>query len=171
MFEPTTLHLPVDATLRRSIEAFLFLEARLLDTDRLDDWLGLYAPDATYWVPLERDQADPYETCSIVYDDRALLETRVRQYRHPRAHARAPRARTVHQVGNVEIEPLDRGECRVRSTLLLVEFRLERQRLFGARVEHRLRPASGMPGEWQIVAKRVDLANSEAELDGISILM
>lgn len=155
---------------RRAVEDFLFLEARLLDEHRLDDWLGLYAADATYWVPLEADQADPFETSSIVYDDRTLLETRVRQYRHPRAHARVPRARSLRQVGNIEIEPAADGMVQVRSTLVLGEFRDERQRTWFGHVSHRLRPAPARPGGFEIVSKRVDLINSEAELDGISIL-
>jgi 3-phenylpropionate/cinnamic acid dioxygenase small subunit len=46
-------------------------------------------------------QKDPFETSSLIHDDRTLLELRVKQYRHARAHARAAAARTVHQVGNV----------------------------------------------------------------------
>lgn len=152
-----------------AIEQFLYREARLLDTGRLDDWLQLFTADGTYWIPLEADQPDPYETSSIVFDDRKLLEARVRQYEHPRAHARTPFMRTVHQVGNVTLlaEDADRGEVVVASTLLLVEFRAERQRVFGALCEHRLRRVDGV---WKIAAKRVDLVNSEGELDGIALL-
>jgi len=96
-----------------------------------------------------------------------LLEIRVRQYGHPRAHARLPSARTVHQVGNVMIVE-DRGnELRTASSLVLIEYRKERQRVFGASVEHRLRRT---PAGLRIAAKRVDLVNSEAELDGIAFL-
>lgn len=151
------------------LEQFLYREARLLDAGRFDDWLALFTDDATYWVPLEANQQDPLETCSHIYDDRTLLEARVRQYRHPRAHSRVPFARTVHQVSNVVLlsEQPERGEVTVGSTLVLIEFRAGRQRTFGALVEHRLRRAGG---DWKIAAKRVDLANSEGELDGLAIL-
>jgi benzoate/toluate 1,2-dioxygenase subunit beta len=147
-------------------EQFLYHEARLLDTQQLEAWLELFTEDATYWVPLERDQKDPLETSSIIHDDRTLLELRVKQARHPRAHARLPLARTVHQVGNVMVED-DKDEVRVRSTLQVVEFRNEKQRLHGALVEHRLRKTNGT---FKIAHKRVDLVNSEGELDGIAIL-
>ena len=152
-----------------ALAQFLHHEARLLDGGRFDDWLALFTADATYWLPLEQGQRDPFETCSILYDDRTLLEARVRQYRHPRAHARTPKARTVHQVGNVMLLGEDRArqELTVGSTLVLVEYRAERQRVFGALCEHRLR-AEG--GRWMIAAKRVDLVNSESELDGLAIL-
>ena len=155
-----------DATLREA-EQFLFREARLLDEHRLDEWLALFTEDATYWVPLERGQKDPWNTSSIIFDDRTLLEIRVRQYKEPRAHARLPAARTCHQVGNVTILEADGGGLRIGSSLVLVEYRKERQRIFGAAVEHRLRRT---PDGLRIAAKRVDLVNSEAELDGIAFL-
>jgi benzoate/toluate 1,2-dioxygenase beta subunit len=150
-----------------NVEQFLYHEARLLDTGQLEAWLDLFTDDATYWLPLERDQKDPLETSSIIHDDRTLLELRVKQARHPRAHARQPLARTVHQVGNVIVSNGTNVEIKVDSTLQLIEFRNERQRIWGALVEHRLRRA----GEsFKIAHKRVDLVNSEGELDGIAIL-
>jgi 3-phenylpropionate/cinnamic acid dioxygenase small subunit len=150
-----------------NIEQFLFHEARLLDTQQFEAWLELFTDDATYWVPLERDQKDAAGTSSIIHDDRTLLGLRVQQARHPRAHARLPLARTVHQVGNVMPLEDKAGELRVASTLQLIEWRQDRQRLWGALVEHRLRRVNG---SFRIVHKRVDLVNSEGELDGIAIL-
>lgn len=151
----------------REIEQFLYHEARLLDMQRYEEWLDLYTEDAIYWVPLEQGQDDPLQTSSIIYDDRTLLELRVRQARHPRAHARLPLVRTVHQVGNVAVLSEVNSEIKVASTLQLVEFRNERQRVWGALVEHVLRrTAAGL----RIARKRVDLVNSEGELDGVAIL-
>ena len=149
------------------VEEFLYREARLLDAQQLEEWLALFTDDATYWLPLERDQRDALETSSIIHDDRTLLELRVKQARHPRAHARLPLARTVHQVGNVMVLSEENGEVRVASTLTLIEFRSEKQRVWGALVEHRLR----REGEsFRIARKRVELVNSEGEIDGVAIL-
>lgn len=144
-------------------EGFLFHEAHLLDAQRYEEWLALFAEDATYWVPLEQNQKDPQETSSLVYDDRTLLELRVKQMRHPRAHARAPLPRTVHQVGNIIVQDLV-----VTSTLTVVEFRNERQRLWAGTVEHQLRRERD---SWLIARKRIDLVNSAGELEGITILL
>ena len=144
-------------------EQFLFHEAHLLDTQRYEEWLALFTEDATYWVPLEQNQKDPHETSSLIYDDRTLLELRVKQFRHPRAHARAPLARTVHQVANVVVNDLV-----VTSTLTVIEFRNEKQRLWAGLVEHQLRRERD---SFRIARKRVDLVNSEGELEGISILL
>ena len=150
-----------------NIEQFLYHEARLLDTQQLEAWLDLFTDDAVYWVPLERDQKDAAETSSIIHDDRTLLGLRVQQARHPRAHARLPLARTVHQVSNIVVMEESGEMLRVASTLGLIEWRQEKQRVWGALVEHRLRRANG---GFRIARKRVDLVNSEAELDGIAIL-
>src|SRR5688572_29695289 len=104
-----------------TVDQFLYYEARLLDTGQLEAWLDLFTHDATYWLPLEQNQKDPLETSSIIHDDTTLLELRVKQARHPRAHARLPLARTVHHVGNVLILEESAGTLRVSSTLQLVD--------------------------------------------------
>ncbi len=147
-------------------EQFLYHEARLLDTQRYEEWLELFTDDATYWVPLEHGQKDAQETSSIIHDDRTLLELRVKQARHPRAHARLPLARTVHAISNVIVHD-EKDSLKVQSALQVVEFRNEKQRLWGALVEHRLRREGA---SFRIAHKRVDLVNSEGELDGIAIL-
>ncbi len=150
-----------------TLEQFLYHEAWLLDTDRFDEWLALYTEDCRYWVPLEHGQIDGENTCSVIHDDRQLLEIRVRQWRHPRAHARVPLPRTVRQVGNVMLLADAGDTLSVRSTLMVTEFRADRQRLFGARVEHQLcRTGQGL----RIRQKRVDLVNAEGPHDGITIV-
>ena len=153
----------------RDIEQFLYREAYLLDRNKLQEWFALFTEDATYWVPLEANQTDPLGTCSIIYDDHRLLDVRVRQASHAWAHARNPLARTCHQVSNVMIlhNPHSDTELLVCSNLVLVEYRQERQRVFGGVCEHRLRRTDE---GWKIAAKRIDLVNSEAELDGIAVL-
>ena len=146
---------------------FLYHEARLLDSGELEAWLALFTEDATYWLPLERGQKGALETSSIIHDDRTLLELRVRQARHPRAHARQPPARTVHQIGNIRIDEEERNEVTVHSTLVLIEFRSEKQTTWGALVEHRLRRSGD---GFHIAHKRGDLVNSEGELEGIAVL-
>ena len=144
-------------------EQFLYHEARLLDEQRYEEWLTLFTEDATYWVPLEQSQKNPHETSSLIYDDRTLLELRVRQFRHPRAHARAPLPRTVHQVGNVVARDLI-----VTSALTVVEFRNEAQRLWAGLVEHQLKRNGD---SFRIARKRIDLVNSTGEIEGLAVLL
>src|SRR6201988_3539383 len=157
-------------------EQFLIHEARLLDDGKFDDWLALFTPDAWYWVPSEREQTDPFDTVSLIYDDRRLLETRVRRLASPRMYSQEPRSRTSRIVGNVTIEetspPLARSRGRVewgytvRSKFMMIEYRREQQRLFGGTALHRLVHCDGPV---MIAWKRVDLVNCDAPLDGITI--
>ena len=147
-------------------EQFLVHEARLLDEGRFDEWLALFTPEAWYWVPSEPDQADPVETVSLIYDDRRLLETRVRRLSSPRMYSQEPRSRTSRMIGNVTIEETEKGFATVRSKFIMIEYRREQQRLFGGTALHRLVQADG---RIMIAWKRVDLVNCDAPLDGITI--
>jgi 3-phenylpropionate/cinnamic acid dioxygenase small subunit len=147
-------------------EQFLLHETRLLDDGKFDAWLALFTPEAWYWVPSEPDQADPVETVSLIYDDRRLLETRVRRLASPRMYSQEPRSRTSRMIGNVSIEENGKGFATVRSKFMMIEYRREQQRLFGGTALHRLVQADG---RIMIAWKRVDLVNCDAPLDGITI--
>src|ERR1700728_3088557 len=159
--------LPAHQTLDiRRCEQFLLHEARLLDDGKFDDWLALFTAEAWYWVPSEPDQADAVETVSLIYDDRRLLETRVRRLASPRMYSQEPRSRTSRIVGNVTVEDADRTSCTVRSKFMMIEYRREQQRLFGGTALHRL----VLTGSRIMIAwKRVNLVNCDAPLDGITI--
>jgi benzoate/toluate 1,2-dioxygenase beta subunit len=150
----------------RRCEQFLLHEARLLDEGNFDDWLALFTPEAWYWVPSESDQADPAETVSLIYDDRRLLETRVRRLASLRMYSQEPRSRTSRIVSNVTIEDADSKSCTVRSKFMMIEYRREQQRIFGGTVLHRLVQSSG---RIMIAWKRVNLVNCDAPLDGITV--
>ena len=150
----------------RRCEQFLLHEARLLDEGKFDDWLALFTSEAWYWVPSEPDQADPVETVSLIYDDRRLLETRVRRLSSPRMYSQEPRSRTSRIVTNVTVEESERSAATVRSKFMMIEYRREQQRLFGGTALHRLVLADG---RIMIAWKRVDLVNCDAPLDGITI--
>ena len=146
-------------------EQFLLHEARLLDDGKFDDWLALFTADAWYWVPSEPDQADPHNTVSLIYDDRRLLETRVRRLASPRMYSQEPRSRCSRMVGNVSIEDAEGRAATVRSKFLMIEYRREQQRLFTGTALHRL---VQLDGSIRIAWKRVDLINCDAPLDGIT---
>ena len=148
------------------IEAFLTHEAQLLDEGRYEDWLGLFTADATYWVPLQTNQRDPYETVSLMYDDRRLLETRVRRLMQGGLHAQTPRSAAVRQVTNAAILERDGRGALVRSKFVMVEYRRNAQRVFAGTYLHRLvREGAAL----KIASKRVNLVNSEAELEGLVV--
>ena len=147
-----------DTGLRARVERFLFEEAQLLDEGRFDEWLALYAEDAVYWVPSQPGQNDPQHTASIMYEDVAVLEMRVRRLSHPRAYAFDPAPRTTHLVGNVVVEDARDGLVIVASALVMTEFRGDAITTYSGRVRHELRPQGD---SFLIARKRVDLINCD----------
>jgi 3-phenylpropionate/cinnamic acid dioxygenase small subunit len=150
----------------RRCERFLMHEARLLDDARFDEWLALFTGDAWYWVPSEPGQDNPHDTVSLIYDDRRLLETRVRRLASPRIYSQEPRSRTSRMVGNVTIEDGGGNACTVRSKFVMIEYRRESQRLFAGTALHRLVLADG---GIRIAWKRVDLVDCDAPHDGLVV--
>ena len=153
---------------RARCEAFLIHEATLLDARRFRDWMELFAEDGTYWVPAAPDQASPFDQASLFYDDRDLMRTRVERLEHPRIHVQTPPSRTAHLVGNVLIEQVDeaKGEYVVGSTVIMVEYRDEAQRVFAGRQRHRLRRDGA---SFRIVQKRVDLINCDSAFEAMAV--
>jgi 3-phenylpropionate/cinnamic acid dioxygenase small subunit len=149
-------------------EGFLIHEARLLDEARFDEWLALFTADAWYWVPSEPGQKSPRDTISLIYDDRRLLETRVRRLSSPRIYSQEPRSRTSRIVANVTIEEAaaDGSACTVRSKFQLLEYRRNAQTTYAGTSFHRLvRAGDGIRIAW----KRVDLVNCDAALEGLLV--
>ena len=153
---------------RGEIEEFLIHEARLLDERRFRDWMGLFSDDGTYWVPAVPDQESPFDQASLFYDDHDLMRTRIERLEHPRIHVQTPPSRTAHLIGNVLIESVDEAkrECVVRSTVIMVEYRDEQQRIFAGRQHHRLRREGDA---LRIVEKRVDLINCDSAFEAMAV--
>ena len=153
---------------RAAFERFLIHEARLLDQRRFRDWMGLFTEDGTYWVPAVPGQKSPFDQASLFYDDRDLMGTRIARLEHPRIHVQTPPSRTVHLVGNAVLEEADeeKGEYVVGSTVIMVEYRDERQRLFAGRQQHRLRREGA---SFRIVQKRVDLINCDSAFEAMAV--
>jgi len=133
-------------------EQFLLHEARLLDEAKFDDWLALFTLDGWYWVPSEPGQTDPHNTVSLIYDDRRLLETRIRRLASPRMYSQEPRSRTSRIVANVTLEDSEGRSATVRSKFLMIEYRREQQRVFAGTAWHRLE--ARRPGQLRRAARR-----------------
>lgn len=154
----------------RAVEKLLQTEARLLDEGRYADWLALYAEDCEYWVPATPAQTDAREQVSLFYEDRTLMETRVRRLGHSKAHSLVPPVRTSRLVGNIDIASAAGVpfELVVTSSFHLIEFRHAAQRIFGGRYRHRIRATdAGL----KIVSKRVDLINCDAAHEVIQVFL
>ena len=148
---------------RERVTDFIYLESRLLDERRFEDWLALYDEDGIYWVPSQVGQASPFDDVSIFYDDKELMRTRVERLNHPRIHIDDPQTRSVRSVSNIEIEcaePGDDYEIRVRAVLCAIIYFQRQQYVYGGRCEYQLRDRNKL----SIVSKRVNLVNCDGLL-------
>jgi benzoate/toluate 1,2-dioxygenase beta subunit len=96
------------------------------------------------------------------------MKTRVDRLEHPLIHVQTPPSQTVHLVGNVLVDAADdaKGEYTLSSNVVMVEYRLDRQRIFAGRQTHRLRRVGQA---LKIAHKRVDLANCESAFEAIAV--
>jgi 3-phenylpropionate/cinnamic acid dioxygenase small subunit len=153
---------------REPFECFLIHEAQLLDQRRFRDWMALFTEDGTYWVPAVPNQESPFNQASLFYDDRDLMKTRVDRLEHPRLHVQTPPSRTAHLIGNTMVEQADeaKGEYLVGSTVIMVEYRDDAQRVFAGQQRHRLRRDGA---SFRIVQKRVDLINCDSAFEAMAV--
>lgn len=173
--DPGPRTLPVEEAQR-----LIFLEARLLDDRRYEDWLELFTEDGLYWVPIHHDGgvADPRTSISIIHDDAQRRGERVFRTLHTPVLDQNPPSRTVHLVSNVEVdpEPTETGDARVWCAQLIAEMRpggqrqvgLGEPRTFAARCEFHFR---NIGGKWLISLKRVGLVDSDRPLYNLTFIL
>jgi 3-phenylpropionate/cinnamic acid dioxygenase small subunit len=149
---------------------FVVREARLIDQQRFDEWLDMYADDAFYWMPLEWNQTDPRLTCSLMYEDKLLLSIRVERLKGARTFSQKPKSRCHHVLQTPQVDSRDAAaNSYVTWTAMhYVETRLEEQTLYAAWATHHL---SVEDGKLKIKLKRVDLINCDAAFGNIQLFM
>jgi 3-phenylpropionate/cinnamic acid dioxygenase small subunit len=149
---------------------FVVREARLIDQQRFDEWLDMYADGAFYWMPLEWNQTDPRLTCSLMYEDKLLLSIRVERLKGARTFSQKPKSRCHHVLQTPQVDSRDASaNSYVTWTAMhYVETRLEEQTLYAAWATHHL---SVENGKLRIKLKRVDLINCDAAFGNIQLFM
>ncbi|RPH44470.1 MAG: phenylpropionate dioxygenase [Burkholderiales bacterium] len=146
----------------------VYLEARLIDDRRFDEWYALYADDAYYWVPLVPGQADGENHTSLMYEDKLLLRLRIERFGNPRSYSLHPQVRCLHVLQQPELESADveTGRWTMRTNELYVETQGGRKQVYAAVVRHTL---SVIDGALRIRLKRVDLLDCDAPLPSIQL--
>jgi ethylbenzene dioxygenase beta subunit len=167
---------PVDVTpeLQLAVTRFVYLEARLLDERRFDEWLALWTPDGMYWMPRRPDQPSPYDHISLMWEDAMLREVRVKRLLRPVVRIEQPPTRTARLVGNVMVDGRTAaGELVVTASFQLTEWRNVAQQRAGA-VTYKLKEgaASGSTSAgFALHMKRVTLVDSDGVLPIIEVFV
>jgi 3-phenylpropionate/cinnamic acid dioxygenase small subunit len=166
----------VEEPLRREIEAFLHLEARLADESRYAEWEALVTDDMHYWVPKGAASYDPAGRLSYINDNRSRLATRIRQLESGLRHAQTPASPMRRVVSNIEVLEADaRGSgaraVTVTSNFVLYELAAQATgtlRVWPGRTLHRLRR---LDGQWRMAAKTVELVTGEMPLPNLTFII
>jgi 3-phenylpropionate/cinnamic acid dioxygenase small subunit len=158
---------PVLADLQRTVEQFLYREARLMDSNDYAQWLELWAPECTYWLPCNDDNADPHTSIALLYENRRQLEDRVWRLSGLHAHAQRPKSRLTRVVSNIEVE-WDGEEVIAYSAFVLCEVRKNETRFWAGRNRHTL--ARGDDG-LLIKTKKVMLANNDTVMSNLTFII
>jgi 3-phenylpropionate/cinnamic acid dioxygenase small subunit len=155
---------------RPDLIAFVYREARLLDEQRFDEWVDLFAPDGRYWMPLEHGQTDRQLTASLMDEDLFLLRLRVERLKGARTYSQKPKSRCHHVLQQPQVDRFDPEANRyvVWTAMHYVEARLDRQDLYAAWTTHELTP---IDGALRIRMKRVDLVNCDAAFGSIQLFL
>ena len=147
--------------LRREFEDLLYHEAWLLDHDRLEEWLGLFAEQVRYWAPVRinqmRGKEDLHRQNLVAHfdDDKIALTMRVQRVRTGAAHADEPPSRVRHFVSNVRVLAAE-GDCaQVTSNFIVFKSRRGRdETLFVGCREDRWRR---LDGAWKLEERLIIL--------------
>ena len=102
------------------VRAFLYREARLLDDRQWDEWIKLYSPRASFWMPSwdDDDQLvdDPQRHVSLIYYPNQGRAWKIASSgsRPSVPGASTPEPRTSHNISNIEIVEERDGELDLR---------------------------------------------------------
>ena len=170
------MSMTIDAPLKNAVPTdqelidFVVREARLIDQQRFDEWLALYADDGYYWMPLEWNQTDPRLTCSLMYEDKLLLSIRVERLKGIRTFSQKPKSRCHHVLQTPQVDSRDEANNSyvTWTPMHYIETRLDDQTLYAVWATHHLTVEDG---RLRIKLKRVDLINCDAAFGNIQLFM
>ena len=158
-----------DPGLRDELRRVIEREARILDENRFEDWLAIYAGECTYWVPGTAGGGDPRREIAIAFDDRRRLEDRVYRLGTGIAWSQAPASRTVRLVSNLEAYLTDdQAIVMLRANFVISEFRAGETRIWSGWTGHRLRRRDE---GWEVLVKQVNLIDHDQNIRNPSIIL
>jgi 3-phenylpropionate/cinnamic acid dioxygenase small subunit len=147
------------------IEQFLYHEAKLLEENKLHDWLGLLTEDVRDLIPAigtvqggtSEGQAEPKLMFHMSDDDKRSLAFKVARLDTGLAHAETPPSRTTRLITNVQVEGrLPGGEVEVSSRFLVLQVRPNAQAwLMGSRKDLLRRTQT----DWKIARRVIHMAD------------
>jgi benzoate/toluate 1,2-dioxygenase beta subunit len=158
---------------RRTVEQFLYREARLADEGDYDAWEALWTDDALYWVPIGGEGGDPEQEMSVIYDNRSRISTRLKQLRTGKRYAQAPPSHLRRVLSNIEFlggrnNAEGDVDLEVAANFLAIESRSRGNHLWGGRTTYRLRRRGD---DLLLAYKKVVLVDNDKPLPTLGFLI
>ena len=158
-----------EAELRAEFEQLIFLEARLMDDSRYEEWLELWdTGECLYWVPLNDFEGDPETRVALIYDNRERIEDRVTRLTSKAVPSQIPRSRLMRSLSNIIILSATDEEISGTSQFILGEVRNDHQTIIFGRNEHVL---VHTPAGLKIKSKKVFLLGSDMTVGNMTYLL
>jgi p-cumate 2,3-dioxygenase beta subunit len=144
-----------DSPTRSQFEDFIYNEVALIDEWRLDEWLALFAEDATYHVPPTgtHDQ-DPSKVLFYVADDYKRLQQRVVRLNKREAHVEFPHSLLRHAITNVRVLKAENGVADVTCNFITYRSKNKTVETYFGMSVYKIDYSSK---SWKIKAKRSEL--------------
>ncbi len=172
----------------RSVEQFLYKEARLLDNKQFHEWLDILTEDVRYWMPSRKFRYSPSSKAlaikdkdryqegglskgnelSIMEETKDTLKLRVDRLETGMAWAEEPPSLTRHIISNIEVEDGESdSEVVVYSNYVIhrVRGRAESDFYVGSREDVLRR----MGDSWKIAQRKIILDQNVLSAKNISI--
>lgn len=139
----------------------LYREAALLDEGRWEEWLGLYAEGALFWMPSWASESEtvdePEHQLNLLYlKGRSHLEDRVFRLRTGDSFASVPMDRTTHLVSNVLVTGVDGVVADARASWLVHSSGLRGDLTRSGSYEYKLQCTAGNA---KILRKKIVMIN------------
>lgn len=156
---------------RSEIVQFLYLEARLADESRYEEWETLLTDDMVYWIPLGNGDYDPQHRVSITYDNRRRLKNRIKQLMTGERYAQVPVSPMRRLLSNIEIYPNSDETRQVYCNFVLHEYRLQSTNelcTWAGQMQYKLQRVEG---KLKISYKKVTLINSTGPVPSLAFIL
>ena len=160
---------PLSLADHHEVSALLNAECRLLDDDRLEDWLELYVNECVYWVPGNVPPQDARRSITWEINDRRRLEDKVARLRTGFAYSQLPPTRTRRCLSNIEAWHADSGEVRARANMTINTYRRGEHGTLASMVGYVLRQQSSEG--WRIEIKQINLIDADQPQGNISFML
>lgn len=162
--------------LLNEVAAFLNREARLLDEERLEEWLALLTSDFRNTVPLGESTRPGALDLAMIREDLFKTEARVWRVRQTGMnHSQDPKSRTVRAVSTVDVVAVEgMDEVDVYFVVVLYHWRAGLQRTgepmftIPMRCEYRLRRT---PEGWRIAVRQLNLLQRDGTLPPMTFVL